>query len=576
MAIPGKLGGGNFARLSAFPGFHKWQDRNLVFRTTGANLLYVLNTWPDAEWIGGSEDIKNQYLSETERANEIAKVKGSAEAVLPDDSGFPYRRPPMEHQRRAFCLSRDTKAFGLFCEQGTGKTKIIIDTACYLYRKGEIDALIVVAWPNGVHRNWIEYEVPADVSVPYKADFWSTSNASTLYRQRDIAALLDNKSCLRIFAFNIEAFVSPKAKHLLLQMLGKWRCLFVIDQSASIKNPSALRTKFLIDKASPLASYRRVLDGQPVAEGADELYSQFKFLDPWIIGHDTWTGFKAEFCEIGFWNEIKGYKNLEELHRRIDGHCYRILASECLDLPERIYKRWAFDLSDNETRIFRDLKGKDLAFFHTNAVASVGEVPFYIPEEGKDTGPEYLQESRALVKSLRLQQISSGWWPGDDFRAIEEVPSRLRALLKLLEAVEGKCLIFSRFTADLKTIAATLGSEAVSYHGEIDEEDRAEAKRAFMNDRKIRYFIGQPQTAGLGHTLTAAANVIFYSNGPSLRLREECEKRAHRKGLKHRLLIWDLVAKGTHDEKIVNALRDKKELANEILRDPDEFFLVYE
>jgi SNF2 family DNA or RNA helicase len=319
-----------------------------------------------------------------------------------------------------------------------------------------------------------------------------------------------------------------------------------------------------------------VLDGQPVAEGADELYSQFKFLDPWIIGHDTWTGFKAEFCEIGYWNEIKGYKNLDELHRRIDGYCYRILASECLDLPERIYKRWAFSLSENENRIFDDLKGKDLAFFHTNGTTTLDEVAFYSTPEGKDSGPEYLQESRALVKSLRLQQISSGWWPGEDFRAIDNQPSRLLALLKLLEAVEGKCLIYSRFTADLEAIAGALGSSAVSYHGGVNEDDRAKAKRRFMNDRKIRYFIGQPQTAGIGHTLTAAANVIFYSNSPSLRLREECEKRAHRKGLKHRLLVWDLVAKGTHDEKIVNALRDKKELANEILRDPDEFFLVYE
>jgi SNF2 family DNA or RNA helicase len=303
--------------------------------------------------------------------------------------------------------------------------------------------------------------------------------------------------------------------------------------------------------------------------------------------HAKKHGFKAEFCEIGYFNEIKGYKNLDELRRRIDGHCYRVLADDCMDLPERVYKEWPFDLAENERRVFDELNGHNLAYFarlesqeNTDASARSAlesvEDTFETPDSGS-LSPETIEEHSAMVKNLRLQQISSGWWPSDDVKALEsDGPSRLKALLSLLQAHPGKALIFARFRADLHAIADALGNKAVSYHGGVNEEDRATAKRRFMEDDKIQYFIGQPRSAGIGHTLTAAKHVIFYSNDPSLRLREECEKRAHRKGLKHKLMVWDLKARRTQDHKIITAFRWKKDLANLIMQDPDNFFLKYE
>lgn len=563
-----ELGGGNLAKLDSFPGFTKWLDRSLIVRETAANIRYILETWPEAEWLGGAEKARDAFLAEEKKAEKMAAAK---RADLPEPTeggdGYEYRRAPMKHQRKAFLLSRDSPAFGLFMEQGTGKTKVAIDTACYLYHAGLIDMMVIVAWPNGVHRNWVDYELPEDMSVEYAADFWA-SNHATIKKQAGFQRVLLQRNKLRILSFNIEAFASETARSFLLEVLESNRCLFVLDQSASIKNPQAQRTKFLL-QAAKLAPFRRILDGAPVAEGADELFSQFKFLDSNIIGHDTWTAFKQEFCQIGRFKEIVGYRNLPELRRRIDGYCFRVLASECLDLPERIYKRWTFDLGKEEKRIFDDLKVKHLSFFD----------PIKLDNSEDEFNGDYIEEHRALVKNLRLQQISSGWWPkgdeGEEGKAIEkEGPSRLKALLALLEASPGKSLIFSRFKADLLLLQRTFGKEAVSYYGGIPEEDRAEAKRRFMKDPKCLYFIGQPRSAGIGHTLTSAKNVIFYSNDPSLRLREECEKRAHRNGLKHNLHIWDLIASGTHDRKLVRALRMKKEISNMILEDPENFFLI--
>ena len=477
----------------------------------------------------------------------------------------------MEHQRRAFLISRDAKAFAYLMEQGTGKTKVVIDNACYLFKEGKIDCLIIVAWPNGVHRMWVDDELPKDMSVPYLSQFWSSN-----MNKKKSFAIQKVLECRRqgkmpVMTFNVEAFTAAAAKECMFSFLKRYKCMVVIDQSASIKNPSSLRTKFLIDEVAEHknALYKRIMDGDPVAEGAEELYSQFKFLDENIIGHDTITGFRSEYCNIHpKFRSVIGYRNLEALQERIKPFCFRVMADECLDLPERIYKRWHFPLSKEENRVFTDMRKKSLAFF--TARPEDEEALEELPENG------VIEETLAIVKNMRLQQISSGWWPEkDNFQALEpkSSPSRLVALTSLLLGAKGKALIFARFRADLELIQKTLGKQAVSYHGGIGENARAEAKDRFMNDPDILYFIGQPRNAGIGHTLTAAQHVIFYSNDHSLRLRAESEKRAHRKGLKTTLHIWDLCAKGTQDKKILDALKNKRNIATEILQDPENFFL---
>ena len=562
LSITAPLGGSNLGKLSALPGFKKWDGRNLLFRPTGANIRYLIENWPDAEWLFEAKEHKRKFLQSEVEARNTKLMKAEGAPLKADD--YEYKRLPMEHQRKAFLLSRDAAAFGLFMEQGTGKTKVIIDNACYLYKKGKIDMLVVIAWPNGVHRNWVDYELPEDMPdwCQYEAQFWSSN--LTKSKKSSIDKVLKASGKLKVMTFNVEAFTSEKAKKYITRCVDENRCLVVIDQSASIKNPSAKRTRFLINEISQKAHYRRILDGAPVAEGAGELYSQFKFLDPMIIGHDTWTAFKAEFCEIGYFNNIAGYKNIEKLRSLIDGYSFRVLADECLDLPKRTYKRWSFDLSTEERRIFDDLKKKDIAYFTPDDI---------------DDG--VIEENLAMVKNMRLQQITSGWFPEhSEPRTIDNQPSRLIAMEKLLQQAEGKVLIFSRFRADIELLQNMLGDKAVSYAGGISDDDRAAAKYRFMNDDSVLYFIGQPRTAGIGHTLTAAKHVVFYNNDPSLRLREECEKRAHRKGLEktlsagESLIIWDLIAKSTQDTKIVSALRLKKEISEEIMNDPTSFFLM--
>lgn len=547
--------GDNFSLLSNLPGFKKWDGRRLVFRPTGVNIIYINRYWPQAEWRDSAQDWITEFIAAQKTAEENRVNKA---ADLSDDGGYKYKRPPMEHQRKGFLLTRDREYYGLFCEAGTGKTKIIFDTAAYLYSQGKITGMAVVAWPNGVHRNWVETEMPDDLPdwCPVTAAVYSSNLTKT--KMRELSNALNAPDCLRIITYAAESFASEKAQANLLMFLASGPILLVIDQSACIKNPQAKRTKFFLKKAGPMAAYRRILDGDPNAGGAPELYSQFSFLSQSILGHDTWTSFRNEYCEIGWFNEVKGIKNQAKLREAIDGFSYRVLEKDCLDLPERIWKRWRFDLSSEERRIFEELRDESMA----------------------ELNEEIIANTLPMVINLRMQQVASGWWPAKEVRMIEpSVPSRMAAFRDMLKEHDpiapgaGKMLIYSRFRRDIELLKAELGAAALSYYGDDSEEQRAENKVRFQEDPEIRYLIGQQQAMGIGLTLTAAEFIVFYANHPSLRLRTESEKRAHRKGQDRHVKVIDLVANHTKDEKTLRMFRQNKDAAEAILGDPKSFFL---
>lgn len=89
--------------------------------------------------------------------------------------------------------------------------------------------------------------------------------------------------------------------------------------------------------------------------------------------------------------------------------------------------------------------------------------------------------------------------------------------------------------------------------------------RKFQNDPRCRFLIGTPQTGGYGITLTQANTVIYYSNSYDLEKRLQSEDRAHRIGQKEKVTYVDLISEDTVDEKIVEALRNKINIASEVL-----------
>lgn len=493
-----------------------------------------------------------------------------------------YKTKPFQHQRDVFMSSRDKEYFALLMEQGTGKSKVTVDTAAWLYAKGEIDAMLVIA-PNGVHSNWIINEVPThcpDHVFPQSAIYRSQMNKE---EEKQLCKVLDPANTgIRIIALNIEALVTQKGVSFVKNFLLGFRTLLVVDESSVIKSPKAQRTKNLL-KLAVHAKYRRILTGTPVTQGPLDLFTQFTFLDQHILRTSSFYAFRNRYAIMRemrtagrSFHTVVGYTNLEELQALVAPHSYRVTKSECLDLPEKLYTKRYVQLSPQQRAIYNSLK-KDI-------VAELNGVTMSAP--------------LALTKLLRLQQIVGGFFVPDVTRShyehyvedarvgdalfpdpkaivqpIDKVNPRVESLIELLEETDGKVIIWARFRAEISAIVHRIkevwkdSKVVVEYHGGVANDLRQEAVSLFQNNEQTRFFVGNAATAGKGLTLTAANTVIFWSNDFSLENRLQASDRAHRIGQKNAVLYIDFVAQSTIDEKIVETLRSKKQIADLITGD---------
>ena len=474
---------------------------------------------------------------------------------------------PYKHQRKVFNLSRDKEAFALFMEQGTGKSKVILDTSAHLYGKGKIELLIIVA-PNGVHTNWIKNEIPIHLPIQddlYRASQWGLGMSKKDQKHFERTMHPDFLG-LRIIAVNIEAFSQARALSVFLGLVNMYDTLVTLDESTKIKNPTAKRSKNLI-KIGKAATYKRALTGTPVTQGPLDLFAQFMFLDEPVCGISSFIAYKHTFADWEKkinrktrrqYEELQNYKNLELLKKEIAPYSFRVTKTECLDLPAKIYERRYVSLSKEQEKLYTTLSD-DLII----------EI-----EEQEITTP------LVLTKLLRLQQIIGGF-VGTDEKEVLVVPGknhRMEAFKEIVEETQGKIIIWSRFRAEMAMIEKFLKEEygpqsVVGYHGGVSKKDRPENVRRFQEDDECRFFIGQQHSAGYGLTLTAATTVVYYSNDFSLEARLQSEDRPHRIGQTKPVVYIDIEAIGTIDGEIISALREKKNIANLITGDKVKLWL---
>lgn len=480
---------------------------------------------------------------------------------------FQFKTEPFAHQLDVFLRSRDRESFALLMEQGTGKSKVIVDTAGWLWSRGKIDAVLIVA-PNGVHRNWILNEFPAHSPdfIDYKGAWWG----STL-KTGETKALLSatTHSGLKVVAINVEALQTDKGVKFIKDFLIAFDTLLVVDESSVIKNPTAVRTKNLL-KLRIHAKYRRILTGTPVTQGPLDIFTQYAFLDPEILHTSSYFAFRNRYAILEnrkfgakSFVEITGYQRLDELQKLIKSCSFRVTKDECLDLPDKLYQKRYVELSANQKRLYSTMK-KDLLAEH----------------DGKEMTAMF-----AMTKMLRLQQIVGGFFVPDPElvmnedmeltgqvieqkpQPIDKVNPRVESLIELLEETNGKVIIWARFRAEISAIASEIqskfgGKSYCEYHGGVDNTSRSAAISDFQTNPDVRFFIGHVQAGGKGLTLHAATTVVYYSNDFSLENRLQSEDRAHRIGQHHNVTYIDFIAEGTLDEKVVAALRSKKDLAD--------------
>jgi len=467
---------------------------------------------------------------------------------------YKFKTKPYAHQLTALEKSWDKESYAYFMEMGTGKSKVLVDNIAMLYDKGKINAALIIA-PKGVYRNWFSQEIPNHLPshIEHKKVLWTALTSKT--KDKEYQELFKVDYDLHILVMNVEAFSTKKGVEFASKFLSCHNTIMAIDESTTIKTPTAKRTRTIVELGKR-AKYRRILTGSPVTKSPLDLYKQCEFLDPWLLGFQSYYAFRqryAQMVERNFGGRrvqlVVSYKRLDELSGKLEPFSYRVLKEDCLDLPEKIYIKRIVELTDEQKKLYSTMK--QMAIAHMN-----GKV---------------LSAPNVLSQLMRLHQITCGHFKSDDGQVQEVKNRRLEELMDVLDETEGKAIIWANYVYDIenivKTIKAQYGEESVvQYYGAIPADVRQKNIEKFQDmNSKARFFVGNPQTGGYGITLTCANTVIYYSNGYDLEKRLQSEDRAHRIGQKKSVTYVDLIAENTVDEKIVKALRKKIDIASEIL-----------
>ena len=476
---------------------------------------------------------------------------------------YKFKTEPYEHQLAALGISHNKQDFALFMEMGTGKSKVLIDNIAMLYDKGKINAALIIA-PKGVYRNWERQELPIHMPehVLYQIITWSPS--TTKKQQAELKKLFIHNEDLVIFLMNIEAFSTKKGMKIAEKFLLGHAALMAIDESTTIKSPTASRTKTVL-KLRNLAKYRRILTGAPVTKSPLDLYTQCFFLDPDFLDFSSYYAFKNRYSimvdrNVGThsFKHVTGYRRLDELNSKLNNFSYRVLKEDCLDLPEKVYMKRNISLTPEQLKAYVEMK--------KHAMTEL---------EGKRT-----TAASALAQLVRLHQITCGHLTLDDGEVKKLKNNRIKELLEILEETDGKVIIWAIYRHDIKEITNVLsgryGKNTVeSFFGDTADRDRQDIVARFQDrESDLRFFVGNPKTGGYGLTLTASHTVIYYSNSYDLEIRLQSEDRAHRISQDKKVTYIDLITEGTVDELIVKNLRSKINLATKILGEDLKKWLI--
>lgn len=476
---------------------------------------------------------------------------------------YEYQTVPYKHQEKTLARCAYRKEFAFFLEMGLGKSKVLLDNAAVLFEADKINALLIIT-PKGNLRNWDKNEIPKHLPdrIDKKVVVWQPNHTKKWQQEYSELVLEEHSDRLEILTMNVEAFSTEKGLKFARAFVLNHETMIAVDESTLIKNPQAKRTKSLLG-LSREAPYKRILTGFPVTKTPLDLYAQCAFLNPLLLGFKSYYAFKARYAitrmrRMGHnsFQEVVGYHRMDELQGMLKEFSARWTKDKCLDLPEKVYMQRSIELSDEQKKAYTQMKKEALMVL----------------------ADEVYTTQTVLTQLMRLQQIVAGSLrsPSGEVQVLKN--NRIGETLNVLEEISGKAVIFAVFQTDIeqlvKKIAEVYGDDSVaSYYGKTPQRDRENILDNFQDpDHPLRFFVSNPHTGGRGLTLTAASHMIFFSNSYDLELRIQAEDRIHRIGQDKSCTYIDLVCENTVDEKILEALKKKISISNEVLGEVKKWF----
>ena len=490
----------------------------------------------------------------------------------------------------------------------THNTLTSLEIAMYKYRKGNIDALLVIA-PNGVHKQWATEEIPK----------WC-KEVKTTVQWRKGRSLFFNEGQLNIVCVNIEQF-STKQRYLdYVAWCNAHNTMIILDEATRIKNPKAIRSQRLLYEfntvvrkgkailsSTPRTVARAILTGTPITNGPFDAWSMFEFLRPnyfnlnyyafcnkygmyysafingrslrILINENAWEAIHA--CEtyeaanmlygvsFGTFDTIKSqakyegpYRNIEHLRQEICKIAMFVRIEDVQDMPEKQYSRRLIDMSAEQSRVYHEMEDTMIAEYKGEITSAKSKLTAYI----------------------RLQQIASGFFSAEQLPEgeVEDPPPNKVVWLDMAPK-------FAMLEVDLEEMVGTPKDGVCDRQVIIVCHFSAEAERIYEEVTKFGYktclmtgwkkvgsidafkegkyqvMVANIRVISMGFNLQAHAHhMIFYSNTFSLEDRIQVEARIYRTGQQRTCFYTDYVMKDTIDMKVYAALKQKKQLSDYI------------
>ena len=520
----------------------RWDSRRRVWTAPAlrANSRYLLDSFPSDVFTPEARQIAADSI-ERNRARTVAQFPKT----------YQFKTQPRPYQVKALDHAWNKSTYAFYMDMGTGKTKTSLDLFCAYYMDAKVERVLVVT-KFSTRKNWerevgIHCPVETDVMVldtgkPKVFDEWN--------------AKIDGR--LKFLIVGTESLAAGNAIHLAKKFVdSSVRVGMIVDEAHMIKNHGAIRSKNCVSLGKS-ANYKVIMTGTPVANGPMDVFMQFEFLDPNIIGIGDFYSFRNRYAIMGGYEEkqIVGYQNLEELIELISPFVYQVRKSEVLtELPPKVYETREVQLTDEQKRLYKDIAKRDQTV----------------------SGDQGITVKTVLERMLRLQEIAGGiitfernpdlFNPGKfEHCRIPGKNPKVEELLAIAEENEVSTIVWCRFLEEIHMVTAALrekyGDHAVvEIHGGVSEAQRDYNVQSLFQTGKARFLVGNAATGGVGLNMTKAELVVYYSNSFSFTDREQSEDRAHRIGQTKSVTYIDIIAEGTVDGLIVDALKSKKDVS---------------
>ncbi|WP_052523807.1 DEAD/DEAH box helicase [Geobacillus kaustophilus] len=426
-----------------------------------------------------------------------------------------------EHQKRAVEKLSKIKVGALYMEMGTGKTRTALELIAKRYNAGKVNHILWLC-PCSVKKTIereLEKHVEGDLSM------FTICGIETLSS-------------------------SIRANVQLLELVQEKQVYLVVDESNLVKNHRAKRTQNIMRLAEH-CQYKLILNGTPVSRNETDLFAQWYILDWRILGYKSFWSFAANHIE---WDErVRGKVvrtlNVDYLVRKISPYSYQVKKDECLDLPDKTYQTYYYEMDDRQ----RD---------HYWQVAN--ELLFEVNE----------LEPHTIYRMLSgVQSVIAGFWVDTRGKHLKRTPffrdplenPRMELLLDIVEMIDEKIMIFCKYTQEILDIVKVLNEKygdgsAVPFYGEIPQRKRQENLRQF--EKNARFLVANKSCAGYGLNLQFCRYMIFYSNDWDYATRAQAEDRLHRIGQEKNVHIIDICADNSLDVRILKCLQRKESLVD--------------